>query len=68
MRTAILTLPFHGNYGGIIQNYALQTALLRTGHEVETVNLKKSLLGKKFDIPFLTRAVRPVVFQTVCLG
>lgn len=59
MRTAILTLPFHGNYGGIIQNYALQTALLRTGHEVETVNLKKSLLGKKFDIPFLTRAVRP---------
>lgn len=27
MKIAILTLPLHSNYGGIIQNYALQTVL-----------------------------------------
>lgn len=59
MKIAILTLPLHGNYGGIIQNYALQTILREMGHEVRTINLKKSLLGKKYDISFLTRAVRP---------
>lgn len=34
MRIAILTLPFHANYGGIMQAYALQTVLKRLGHEV----------------------------------
>lgn len=46
MRIAILTLPFNINYGGIIQNYALQTFLRQMGHEVETINLKKILLFK----------------------
>lgn len=55
MRIAILTLPLHCNYGGIIQNYALQTVLKRMGHEVETINLKKELLFKKYDISFLKR-------------
>ncbi len=35
MRIAILTLPLHTNYGGILQAYALQTILERMGHEVE---------------------------------
>lgn len=39
MKIAILTLPLHSNYGGIIQNYALQTVLERMGHEVYTINL-----------------------------
>ena len=39
MKIAILTLPLHSNYGGIIQNYALQTVLERIGHEVYTINL-----------------------------
>ena len=34
MRIAILTLPFHANYGGVLQAYALQTVLQRMGHEV----------------------------------
>lgn len=33
MRIAILTLPLNTNYGGILQAYALQTVLERTGHE-----------------------------------
>lgn len=34
MKLAIFTLPLHTKYGGIIQAYALQTALERQGHEV----------------------------------
>jgi len=34
MRIAILTLPLHTNFGGILQCYALQTVLERMGHEI----------------------------------
>lgn len=34
MKVAILTLPLHTNYGGILQAYALQTAIEKMGHEV----------------------------------
>lgn len=39
MKIAILTLPLHANYGGVMQNYALQTVLERMGHEVHTINI-----------------------------
>ena len=35
MRIAIVTLPLHTNYGGILQAYALQTVLEQLGHKVE---------------------------------
>lgn len=38
MRIAILTLPLHTNYGGILQAYALQTVLERMGHEVKVLS------------------------------
>lgn len=38
MRIGILTQPLHSNYGGLLQNYALQQVLLRGGHEVETID------------------------------
>ena len=38
MKIAILTLPFHSNYGGILQAYALQTVLQRMGHEVVVID------------------------------
>lgn len=37
MRIAILTLPLHTNYEGIIQCYALQTILQRMGHDVKVL-------------------------------
>lgn len=37
MRIAILTLPLHVNYGGILQCYALQTILQRMGHDVKVL-------------------------------
>ncbi len=38
MRVAILTLPLHINFGGILQCYALQTVLERMEHEVFVLN------------------------------
>lgn len=38
MKLGILTQPLHNNYGGLLQNYALQQVLIRAGHEVETID------------------------------
>ena len=38
MRIAILTQPLRYNFGGILQNYALQTVLRRMGHNVVTLD------------------------------
>lgn len=38
MKIAILTLPLHTNYGGILQCYALQTELEGMGHQVTVLN------------------------------
>lgn len=38
MKIGILTQMLWGNYGGILQNYALQTVLKRLGHNPLTVN------------------------------
>ena len=55
MKIAILTLPLHTNYGGILQAYALQTALERMGHEV-------THLQPKVEYP---RLHKPVVMPLV---
>ena len=38
MKIGILTQPLHNNYGGLLQNYALQQVLKGMGHEVETMD------------------------------
>ncbi|CAM3644669.1 polysaccharide pyruvyl transferase family protein [Flavobacterium gelidilacus] len=38
-KIAILTQPLHNNYGGILQNFALQTYLKSIGFEPVTVNI-----------------------------
>lgn len=42
MKIAILTQPLRFNFGGILQNYALQTVLLRMGHEVVTLDPRRN--------------------------
>lgn len=37
-KVGIVTQPLLGNYGGILQNYALQTVLRRLGHEPVTID------------------------------
>ena len=41
MKIAILTQPLRYNYGGILQNFALQTVLRSMGHEVVTLDPKR---------------------------
>ena len=61
MKIGILTQPLHANYGGLLQNYALQQTLVRAGHEVETIDWtpsNKSLRSRLYRIkwtilPFL---------------
>ena len=45
MKLAIITLPLHTNYGGLLQAYALQTVLERMGHQVDVVNIKQFSFG-----------------------
>lgn len=44
MKIGILTQPLHYNYGGVLQNWALQQVLTRLGHEPETIALHYSLV------------------------
>lgn len=74
MRIAIITLQLMGNYGGILQNYALQTVLKRMGHTVETITLplerkqpwwrKPLAYGKRsIDKYVLMRRKTPVFYE-----
>lgn len=38
MKIGIITHPLHTNYGGLLQNYALQQVLTKLGHEAFTIN------------------------------
>lgn len=53
MKIAILTLPLHTNYGGILQAYALQTILGRMGHDVHVIERKRKPLSLPiYKMPF----------------
>lgn len=45
MKIGILTQPLQNNYGGLLQNYALQQVLKGMGHEVETVDWSPEKAG-----------------------
>lgn len=45
MKIAILTLPLHANYGGILQCYSLQVVLQRMGHDVKVLTKPRRDLG-----------------------
>ena len=48
MRIGIVTTELSNNYGGILQNYALQTILKKLGHKVITLGYTTSVpLSKK---------------------
>jgi len=73
MRIAILTLPLHTNYGGILQAYALQTVLERMGHQVEVLQtgtlsrhspmLMPLVYGKRLAIKVLKGGKAPVFLE-----
>ena len=53
MKIGILTQPLQTNYGGLLQNYALQQTLIREGHNVDSIDWSlpnKSLHYKLYRI------------------
>lgn len=53
MKIGILTQPLHYNYGGIIQNWALQEVLRRMGHEAEMIFRQPDASSPQFGITIL---------------
>ena len=43
MRVGIVTQPLYANYGGILQNFALQQVLRKMGHTAVTLDYMPSL-------------------------
>ena len=54
MKIGILTQPLHNNYGGLLQNYALQEVLRRMGHTVITLNINY----QQYKLPFFKRVIK----------
>ncbi|WP_299169665.1 polysaccharide pyruvyl transferase family protein [uncultured Bacteroides sp.] len=65
MKIAILTLPLHTNYGGILQCYALQTVLERMGHKVQV--LTKPQYGRSYYLIY-PMALFKRLFKRFVLG
>lgn len=55
MKIGIITLPLHVNFGGLLQNYALQQILVRMGHEPITLNQR---IIPKSAFPQMMRVIR----------
>jgi hypothetical protein len=53
----------HSNYGGILQAYALQTALKRMGHEVWLIRRAANIPAWKLPLSFIKRALLQYIFR-----
>ncbi len=57
MKVNIITQPLFSNYGGILQNYALQNVILQLGHEVLTVNVPVRKIDGKPELRSYVRSI-----------
>lgn len=67
MKTAIVTLPLHTNYGGILQAYALKTALESLGHEAEVLDIRDKMpapSGLRAPFVYLGRMLKKVAGES----
>ena len=60
MRLAIISLPLHVNYGGILQSYALKKELESMGHEVVVID-------RKVKMPFPELWKAPLIYMNRAL-
>lgn len=65
MKIAILTLPPHTNYGGILQAYALQTILQRMGHKVDILQKIRGRVHHPLILPlvYLRRLAKKIMID-----
>lgn len=47
MKVAVITLPLHTNYGGLLQAYALKEVLQQLGHEVTVIDREDKMPAPK---------------------
>jgi len=67
MKIGILTQPLHNNYGGLLQNYALQQTLIRAGHDVETIDWIWPIV-KNHGIRILLSRIKTFVVKIITRG
>lgn len=65
MNIAIITLPLHTNYGGLLQAYALKHKLEQQGHKVDVIDLKDKMPAPKgLKAPFIyLRRMASAIFK-----
>lgn len=63
MKIGILTQQLHANYGGLLQNYALQQVLLRAGHEMETIDWTPSNKSLRNSLSRIEWALLSALFR-----
>ena len=62
MKIGIITQPLRLNYGGLLQNYALQTVLKRMGHHVVTLDRPFKLTTPAI-IEYVKRLIRKFILR-----
>lgn len=65
MKVGIITQPLHSNYGGLLQNYALQQVLKRFGHEAITLDQKENPVSY---IRFIASILKTFILKMVGKG
>lgn len=68
MKIAIQTLVGHHNYGCLLQAYALQTTLEGLGHNVEIINRRENVPGKRLMVKRMLRFAVRVVQRYILLN
>ena len=54
MKVAVITLPLHTNYGGILQAYALKKVIEKRGHEAVVIDRKEKFMAPpSWKMPFI---------------
>ena len=53
MKVGIVTFQETNNYGAVLQNYALQQAIIKKGHNVETIDYQSEYIGKPYRLSHL---------------
>lgn len=61
MKIGIITQPLRGNYGGLLQNYALQEILIQLGYEPITLEIMSVRTGLKNVIYQLINLIKYII-------
>lgn len=63
MKIGIITLPFHTNYGGILQAFALQKVLMEMGHDVFVIDRKYRPGQFKKVVVFFFYTIKSILYR-----